>query len=105
MASAGWMKAAAIPEEVIPALVEALRDSEVQVRANAAHALARLDALPAVAVPLLISCTADANDGLRMNAALALKLAAGSEVTQAMEHLVEDASLRIRFIAASAAPA
>ena len=46
VASAGWMKAAAIPEEAIPALVEALRDPEVQVRANAAHALARLDALP-----------------------------------------------------------
>ena len=102
MASAGWMKATAIPEEVIPALVEALRDPEVQVRANAAHALARLDALPAAAVPLLIDCTADANDGLRINAALALKLVTGSEVTQAMEQLITDASLRIRFIAASA---
>jgi HEAT repeat protein len=102
MASAGWMKAAAIPEEVIPALVEALRDPEVQVRANAAHALARLDALPAAAVPLLIACTADANDGLRMNAALALKLATGSDVTEAMAHLIEDASPRVRFIAASA---
>ena len=49
MASAGWMKAAAIPEEAIPALVEALRDPELQVRANAANALARLDALPAAA--------------------------------------------------------
>ena len=96
------MKAAAIPEEVIPALVEALRDPEVQVRANAAHALARLDTLPAEAIPLLVACTADASDGLRMNAAMALKLATGREVTQAMEHLVEDASLRIRFIAASA---
>ena len=37
VASAGWMKAAAIPEEAIPALVEALRDPEVQVRANAAQ--------------------------------------------------------------------
>jgi HEAT repeat protein len=101
MASAGWMKAAAVPEEVIPALVEALRDPEVQVRANAAHALARLDALPAAAVPLLLACTADANDGLRMNAALALKLATGAAVVQAMEQLLEDANLRIRFIAAS----
>ncbi len=65
MASAGWMKAANIPQEVIPAMVEALRDPEVQVRANAAHALARLDVL-----------------------------ATGSEVTQAMEQLVEDANLR-----------
>ena len=47
VASAGWMNAAAIPDEAIPALVEALRDPEVQVRANAANALARLDAMPA----------------------------------------------------------
>ena len=102
MASAGWMKAAAIPEQVIPTLVEALRDPEVQVRANAAHALARLDALPPAAIPLLIACTNDANDGLRTNAALALKLAFGVAVTEAMERLLDDASLRIRFIAASA---
>jgi HEAT repeat protein len=102
MASAGWMKAAAVPEHVIPALVEALRDPEVQVRANAAHALARLEALPAAAVPSLIACTADANDGLRMNAALALKLAPANAVAETMERLLEDASLRIRFIAASA---
>jgi HEAT repeat protein len=102
MASAGWMKRAAIPEDVIPALVEALRDPEVQVRANAAHALARLDELPTDAIPLLIACTADTNDGLRINAALALKLATGAAVTEAMEVLLEDANLRIRFIAASA---
>jgi HEAT repeat protein len=102
MASAGWMKAAAVPEEVIPALVEALRDPEVQVRANAAHALARLAVLPAAAVPLLIICTGNPNDGLRMNAALALKLAPANAVAGPMELLVEDANLRIRFIAASA---
>ena len=73
VASAGWMKAAAIPEEAIPALVEALRDPEAQVRANAAHALARLDALPAEAVPLLVECLSDPDDGLRLNAALALR--------------------------------
>ena len=73
VASAGWMKAASIPEEAIPTLIEALRDPETQVRANAAHALGRLDALPAEAVTLLIGCTADSYDGLRMNAAVALK--------------------------------
>ena len=60
IASAGWMNAAAIPDEAIPDLVEALRDPEVRVRANAANALARLDAIPAEAIPLLIECTADA---------------------------------------------
>ena len=34
VASAGWMNATAISEEAIPALIEALRDPEVQVRAN-----------------------------------------------------------------------
>jgi len=58
--------------------------------------------LPSAAVPWLIACTTDANDGLRMNAALALKLGTGIAVAQTMEHLLEDASLRIRFIAASA---
>jgi HEAT repeat protein len=100
VASAGWMKAAAIPEEAIPTLVEALRDPDTQVRANAAHALARLDVLPAGAVPLLILCTADASDGLRLNATLALQLAPPGAVGAVMRHLVEDANLRIRLIAA-----
>ena len=43
VASAGWIKAASVPATIGPALVEALRDPEPQVRANAAHALARLD--------------------------------------------------------------
>ncbi len=36
VASAGWMNATAIPEGAIPALVEALGDPEIQVRANCA---------------------------------------------------------------------
>ena len=94
------MKAASIPEEAIPTLVEALRDPETQVRANAAHALARLDALPAEAVTLLIGCTADSYDGLRMNAAVALELAPASAVVEVMLHLVADPNPRIRLIAA-----
>ena len=94
------MNATAIPEEAIPALVEALRDPEIQVRANCAHALARLDAIPAAAIPLLIECTADANDGLRMNAAMALKLAPAGEVLEVMQRLVADPNSRVRLIAA-----
>ncbi len=100
VASAGWMNATAIPEEAIPALVEALGDPEIQVRANCAHALARLDAIPAAAIPLLIECTADANDGLRMNAAMALRLAPAGEVLEVMQHLVADPNSRVRLIAA-----
>jgi HEAT repeat protein len=100
VASAGWMKAAAIPEEAIPTLVEALRDPETQVRANAAHALGRLDALPAAAVTLLIECAADPYDGLRMNAAVALKLAPASAVVEVMQHLLTDPNPRVRLIAA-----
>ena len=37
VASAGWMNATAISEEAIPALIEALCDPEVQVRANCAR--------------------------------------------------------------------
>ena len=100
VASAGWMNATAIPEDAIPALVEALGDPEIQVRANCAHALARLDAIPAAAIPLLIECTADANDGLRMNAAMALKLAPAGEVLEVMRRLVADPNSRVRLIAA-----
>src|SRR5205085_2616626 len=85
VASGGWRKALSIPEEVIPVLVEALRDAEVQVRANAAHALARLDSLPAEAIPLLIACMADPNDGLRMNAGLGLE---GEELRDALSRLI-----------------
>lgn len=41
VASAGWQKADAIPESAVPALVEALHDPDLQVRANAAHAIGR----------------------------------------------------------------
>jgi HEAT repeat protein len=88
------------PAEAILALIEALRDPEVQVRANAAHALARLDTLPSAAIPLLIEATTDANDGLRMNAALALKRAPAGAVGAVMEHLVAGPSSRVRLIAA-----
>jgi len=101
VASAGWMNATAISEEAIPALIEALRDPEVQVRANCAHALARLDVIPAAAIPLLIECTADANDGLRISAARALKLAPADAVINVMQHLVADPNSRVRLIAAS----
>ncbi len=100
VASAGWMNATAISEDAIPALVEALRDPEIQVRANCAHALARLDAMPAAAIPLLIECTADANDGLRMNAAMALRLAPAGAVLEVMQRLVTDPNSRVRLIAA-----
>jgi HEAT repeat protein len=95
------MKAAAIPEEVVASLVEALRDPEIQVRANAAHALARLDPLPETAISPLIECTADAHDGLRMNAAIALKLAPAGAADEVMQHLVADPNSRVRLIAAS----
>ncbi len=100
VASAGWMNATAISEQAIPALIEALGDPDVQVRANCANALARLDTIPATAIPLLIECTADANDGLRMNAAMALRLAPVGAMLDVMRHLVADPSSRVRLIAA-----
>ena len=100
VASAGWMRAAEIPESSVPALVEALRDPEVPVRSNAAHALARLDELPPDAVPLLAECTADPNDGLRLNAVLALwKGEVGLDVLRAR---IDDPNTRVRLIAAGA---
>jgi len=100
VASAGWMNATAISEQAIPALIEGLCDPEISVRANCAHALARLDAIPATAIPLLIECTADANDGLRMNAATALRLAPAGAVLDVMQRLIADPNSRVRLIAA-----
>ena len=77
------------------------RDPEVRVRANCAHALARLDTIPAAAIPLLVECTLDADDGLRTNAAMALSLAPAGMVAEVMQRLVSDSSSRVRLIAAS----
>lgn len=100
VASAGWIRAAAIPKEAVPDLVEALSDPEVQVRANAAHALGRLDALPPDAIPLLIERTTDADEGVRLNAATALKLAPPDRVEEVMHRLLTDSNSRVRLIAA-----
>ena len=101
VASAGWMNATAIPEEAIPALVEALRDPEVQVRANcrarpgparrhpgrghpAAHRVyGRCQRRPAD----------ERGDGAQAGPAGA--------VVEVMQHLVADPNSRIRLIAAS----
>jgi HEAT repeat protein len=101
LASAGLLKAAAIPAEVVPGLVEALRDPEIQVRSNAAAVLARLEPVPAEAVPLLVEATAAPDDGLRMNAVVALKAAAPETVGGVAARLIEDPNLSIRLVAAS----
>jgi HEAT repeat protein len=95
------MNASSIPEEVIPALVEALRDPEIQVRANAARVLGRLDSLPGSAIEPLIECAAGPEDGLRLNAALALRLAPPSAASPAFTQLLADSNPRIRLIATS----
>jgi HEAT repeat protein len=100
VASGGWIRAESIPEAVVPLLIEALRDPETPVRANAARVLARLDSLPSDAIAPLVACTADANDALRMYAAIALKTARVAAALEAMEHLLEDANVRIALIAA-----
>ncbi len=94
------MKAANIPPEVVPGLTEALRDPEVQVRANAAHALARLDVLPAEAVESLIECAADPRDDLRMNATLALCKAPAARAGEVFAQRIGDPNPRVRLIAA-----
>lgn len=101
VASAGWMNAADIPEAAIPALLDALRDSEIRVRANAAHALGRLDVLPASAVSMLVECAADPDDRLRINVTLALKRAPAGTADEFMVQMLADPNSRTRLIAAS----
>ncbi len=102
VASAGWIKAAAVPASAGGALVEALRDPEPQVRANAAYAVARLEELPPDASGELQKCLLDPNDGLRLNAALALQLAPSVEVLKLMEQLLDDPNVRVQLVAAGA---
>jgi HEAT repeat protein len=102
VASAGWIKAASVPSDVVPALIQALRDPETHVRANVAFALGRLDALPSEAVPALRECAADPNDGLRLNASVTLQLAPIGVVSDLMSHLLNDSNVRIRLVAARA---
>jgi HEAT repeat protein len=99
VASGGWIKAA-IPEEVVPALVETLRDPETQVRANAAHALARLESVPAEAADLLAACAADPSDSLRLHAAMALQRAPVAAAAPTLALLLEDTNVRVRLVAA-----
>jgi HEAT repeat protein len=100
LATAGLMKAAAIPDEIVPDLVEALRDPEIQVRSNAAHALARLKSVPAEAVPLLVECLSNPDDGLRRNAVLALRAASPEAANRVVAGLLDDPNFRIRLQAA-----
>jgi HEAT repeat protein len=102
MATAGWMKAASIPEAAVQSLVDCLRDPEVQVRANAAFAVSRLEQLPPAAVPLLTECVADPNDGLRLNAAVALKATPAEQTRDVWPRLIDDPNPRVRLVAAGA---
>ncbi len=100
LASAGWRRAADIPETAILALIEALHDPELQVRANVAHAFGRMNPVPAEAVPLLAECLSSTDGGLRLNAALALLAAAGRSAFDALRPLLDDPNPRLRLIAA-----
>jgi len=100
LASAGWRRAAEVPDAAVPALVEALQDPEARVRANACFALSRLDPVPAEAVTLLTDCAAHPDAGLRMNAALALQAVPGATATAALHALLGDPNARLRLLAA-----
>src|SRR5262249_29565505 len=103
IASAGWLKAEAIPGEAVPALVGALRDPQGQGRANAARALARLDPVPAEAVPPLAQGAAQPSGALRLSAALAPQaVGPPGPRSEALRRLVADPNVRVRLIAAGA---
>jgi HEAT repeat protein len=98
IASAGLVKMG-VPAEGVPDVLAALRDAELQVRANAAQVLARLDQLPEEALEPLQSCLTEHDDGLRLHAALALrKLPPGVTMT-AFQELLGDPNPRLRLLA------
>jgi HEAT repeat protein len=88
-ASAGFVKMSTPAEEILPALLEALKDPEWRVRANAAAALAKCALLPANAeAPLVASATASLS-GLRRYVAAALgrvDSARSREILRGMRH-------------------
>src|SRR5207302_10160015 len=100
VASAGLMKVTAIPDDAVPAVVEALRDPDEQVRANAAHLLSLLDPVPADAVPDLVEAAGSPSDGLRLNAATALRRVETAEAKDALRGLLADPNPRVRLVAA-----
>lgn len=102
LASAGWRKAHAIPEQAIPLLIQALHDPEYRVRANVAHALGRVDPLPEAAVAPLMECVRDPHDEVRIHAAVALRAApSSSALAVALNHLLHDPHPRVRLLAAA----
>ena len=72
--NAPWgMKPRVDTTEAIPALIQAMGDSDPKVRAWAAHAIASMGASGAPAVPALIKLLADPHEGPRNNSAMALR--------------------------------
>ena len=69
--------------DAAPALIQALRDSDLRVRREAALALGHITAVDAVSA--LIKLLQDKNESVRFNAMLALKQIGTAEVLKAAE--------------------
>jgi HEAT repeat protein len=101
LASAGLMKAEGdVPAEVLPLLLESLKDPDLQVRSNAAGVLGRVKPLPTGAVPLLAACATIPDDGLRLNVTRALYNAEDEGLGGLFEAMLADPNLRVRLEAA-----
>jgi HEAT repeat protein len=101
-ASAGICRIAAPSEEIKGDLLEALRDPDLRIKANAATCLANFDSLPSEAEPLLIACTATANPALRRAVAAALGRITSSGSREALRTLARDPTPKVRQIAEKA---
>jgi HEAT repeat protein len=89
-----------LSEEALPELIEALRDPESKVRANAARALLRFTPLVPEAMAPLLENAAHPDDAVRLSAALALRAAPRGEGHSAFEQLLADPNERIRLLVA-----
>ncbi len=89
---------AAIQNEALRALQEALKDSDAEVRQNAMQALAM--SRNAEAIPLFIEALKDSDPEIRQKAAWALGLRRSSEAVEPLMRLLSDAHAEVRQQAA-----
>jgi HEAT repeat protein len=99
MASAGLIKLGACPEEILPDLVETLRDPDLRVRANGVAVFVKLETLPAETETLLVNSVGLPKTALRRLVALALRKFDTATAREALQALTVDPDERVKQIA------
>lgn len=97
LAAGGLAARTNLPEEMLPVLVDGLRDPALPVRTHAARALGRFAELPDEAVPLLVECTASPDEGMRLAALETLGRLRPEALDAEVDRLLADPRLTVRL--------